>query len=144
MSNVNFENSSALIEAAQRFDSNLSQCLNCGIIWLSNHKDKNGVCLSQEDLKILVYSKDGIKDLPPSEEQLASWNVFISHGLCHPCMREVMIERYRTRQKGSGYHPCFATAVHGHCSQHECAYYDLCVVDQNELYNWEERKRMLL
>jgi len=141
MPNANFENSSILIKVIQRFESNLSQCLDCGLIWLSDYKLNNDAYLSQMDLKILACCIDRLNNLLPSVKQLASWKVFISHSLCHTCMREKMIERYRRSQKRSGYQPCYATAVDGHCSQHECAYYDFCVVDQNELYNWEERKK---
>lgn len=141
MSKGNFENNSILIKVVQRFESNLSQCLSCGIIWLSDYKVGNDDYLSQMDLKILACCIDRLNNLLPSVKQLASWKVFISHSLCRPCIREKMMERYRRGQKRSGYQPCYATAVDGHCSQHKCAYYDSCVVDHNELHNWEERKR---
>lgn len=141
MSNVNFENSSFLIKLIQHFESSLSLCLGCKLIWFSEFNRKNNANWSEIDLKILACCIDRLNNLQPSVEQLASWKVFISHGICRSCMREKMIERCRTSQKGEGYHPCYATAVHGHCSQHECAYYDFCVVDQSELYNWEKRKK---
>lgn len=144
MHNANFENSSILIKVVQHFESYLSQCLGCGLIWSSDGKLKHDDHLSQMDLKILECCVDRLNDLLPSVKQLASWEIFVSHGLCRPCIREKMMEHYRSGQRRSGYHPCYATAMAGHCSQHECAYYDCCVVDQNELFNWGERKRRFL
>ena len=144
MTNAKFENSLILIKVVQRFDSTLSLCLGCGHIWVSDFKFKNDAYLSQLELKLLSCCIDRLNSLQPSVKQLASWKVYVSHGLCRPCLREKMMERYRRTQKVSGYHPCYATAVDGHCSQQICAYYDFCVVDQNELHNWEERKRRFL
>lgn len=144
MPNAIFGNSSSLVKVVQRYDSNLSLCLDCSLIWLSDYKGKKNDCLAQRDLRILAYCIKRLNNLLPSVEQLTSWKIFISHGLCRPCMRSKMMESYRRRQKRAGYHPCYATAVHGHCSQLECAYYDSCVVDQNQLRDWDERKRRLL
>lgn len=144
MPNAKLENSSILIKLVQNFGSYLSQCLGCGLIWLSDYKLKHDNHLSQMDLKILACCIDRLNNLRPSVKQLTSWGVFVSHGFCRPCIREKMMAHYRSGQSRSGYHPCFATAVDGHCSQHECAYYCCCVVDQNELLNWEERKRKFL
>ena len=143
MPSSSFENISILIKAVQRFESNLSQCLGCGLVWLSDYKIKNGDYLSQVDLMVLACCIDRLNDLQPSVKQFVSWKIFISHGLCRPCKREKMMEYYRRGQKQSGYHPCYATAVDGHCSQPHCAYYDFCVVDQKELHNWEERKKKI-
>jgi hypothetical protein len=141
MPNAYFENNSFLIKLVQHFESSLSLCLGCRLMWFSDYNRKNGAKWSELDLKILACCIDNLNKLQPSVEQLASWKVFISHGICRSCMREKMVARYRTSQKGAGYHPCYATAVDGHCSQYECAYYDCCVVDQSELCNWAERKK---
>lgn len=144
MPDFNSENNSILIKVLRHYQSNVSQCLGCGVFWLSNYKLKSGDYLSQMDHNILASCIARLNDQLPSVKQLASWKIFISHSLCRPCIREKMIDYYRRGQKQSGYHPCYATAVDGHCSQPHCAYYDFCVVDQNELYNWEERKRRFL
>lgn len=141
MPNTNLENSSILIKTVQHFEPYLSQCLGCGLFWSSDFELKHENHLSQIELKLLACCIDRLNNLLPSVKQLASWGVCISHGLCRSCIRAKMIEHYRSGQRRSGYHPCYATAVDGHCSQHLCTHFDICVIDQNELYNWAMRKK---
>lgn len=141
MPNTNLENSSILIKTVQLFAPYLSQCLGCGLIWSLDLELKHDKPLSPMELKLLASCIDHLNNLLPSVKQLASWGVCVSHGFCRSCIREKMIEHYRRWQKLSGYHPCYATAVDGHCSQHVCAYYDFCVTDQKELSNWAMRKK---
>lgn len=129
------------LKAVWRFENNLTQCIDCRLVWINSYQiNGNGRGLHPEELLHLEWCVEELNALHLCVAQLASLEIFISHGLCRLCLRNKLVPIRRKVQKNNGFFDCFATAEHGHCSQYACEYYTICVVDQEALGNWKERR----
>lgn len=144
-----FESFKGLVDTAVEFKDCLTQCIRCKLIWISHETlkalEKGTKFISQEDWELLQKCVMDLNTWEPDVKELAAAGIFISHGLCHPCIRDRLISLVRPKQAKSGYRPCFGTAINGHCSEDGtngrplCDHYCVCVVNEQELSLWEQR-----
>ncbi len=104
---------------------NINHCCKCGKLEL-----RNGANLEGEPLVVqaIVYSYSNGEI---TIEEFTQIGLYFSSGLCKMCAREVLKETIRKKQRREGYFDCFGTAK-GYCSQTNCKYYDICVINNEE------------
>jgi hypothetical protein len=98
---------------------------------------------SEEDVEEIQRCIVELNNMELNIKVLEKLKVEISHGICTPCWRMKRGEKVRREQKIMGYSPCYGTANHGHCTQIACKWYEVCVVDQQELAIWNEKIALL-
>ncbi len=131
-----FDDCTPLIKAAWRFSEHLSRCVVCGYVSMVNLDN----CFADDKLLLLKMTCKELNNLNLCVKQLGALEIFLTGGMCAPCVRQKMLSLARVRQEKEGFFPCFGTAVDGHCSQRDCKYYSCCVVDRQALEEWEKRK----
>jgi hypothetical protein len=52
---------------------------------------------------------------------------YYSHGYCVECLRKLLTEHYRNKQRMSGHFDCFGKAYDGNCDQKNCEYREVCL-----------------
>ncbi len=118
---------------------NICHCCKCGKLELKNGNG-NGSHASQPEYGPLIvqaivctYSNGEI-----TIQELAQIGIYFSSGLCKICAREALRKTIKKKQIREGNFPCFATADQGFCSQTECKYYSVCVIDHQEIKSHQE------
>lgn len=126
----------AFLEVARRNEQYFEQCIECRTIRFTQ-------AVTSEMAKFLRPCLEEFRNWAPIKSELEAQEIFISHGSCKCCVRERLMELARRRQSNQGLHSCFGQAVDGHCSEDgtnghgKCIYYGSCVVDRQELAEWE-------
>jgi hypothetical protein len=126
----------ALVATSKKYQKHLCGCFHCGLIWLPK-KNVSAAVQNEEQMQELQRCLADLNSWSPTVAELAEQEMEISHGLCTPCYRLKRAEKNRQEQQSMGYYPCYGTANHGHCTQSSCKWYEVCVVDQNELQIWQ-------
>jgi hypothetical protein len=132
-----FDDCTPLIKAAWKFSEHLSRCVVCGCVSIVNFDNS----FFDDKLSLLEMTCKELNNLNLCVRQLGTLEIFLTGGMCVPCVRQKMFDVAKRRQKKEGFFPCFGTAVDGHCSQRDCKYYSCCVIDRKTLKEWEERKK---
>jgi len=131
-----FDSFTEFIATVQKYQKYIKGCFNCGFAWYSNEKD---IRLNEEEKEEIQRCAFDLSNLSLTVQQLDYYKIEISHGLCTPCWRLKRGEKVRKEQREMGYHPCYGTADNGHCAQKACKWFNVCVVDQDQLMTWRQR-----
>lgn len=144
-----FRDCDEFLKALWRFESYLTQCICCRAMWASppekggnGNGSGNGVehTLSCEEMEVLQACLQELNRIKPCTGWLAEREVFVSHGMCKLCFRDRIMPLWKKRQKKESPFDCFGTAVNGYCDQVACVYRDTCVVNEEDIRQWKERR----
>lgn len=127
------------------------QCCVCGEVWIYYHGNGNGnkergftEPETDEELHFmhrLEVLAAKIERLNLGPKELAKMKIFINHGLCRLCAREMLIPIRRKKQKQEGRPECFASKNSEKCQNLDCPYRNYCFATETELRHWETRKK---
>lgn len=127
------------------------QCCVCGEVRIYYHGNGDGNKdrgFSEPETDEELYFMHSLEVLAAKIErlnlgpkELAKMKIFINHGLCRLCAREMLIPTKRKKQKLEGKTECFATENCQNCQDLNCPYRNYCLATEPELRRWRQRKQ---
>lgn len=137
---IHFKSDEELIKTARLFEGSMAQCEFCRLFWLKEHTlNKDGKELQPEEVFLVELCARNLSELYLNATQLRERGIIlVSHTFCNYCMRHMLRKTAKENQRRRNHFDCFATAV-GNCSQKDCRYYEICVVNKEGLEMWEKR-----